>query len=502
MLLRGLRLGGFRQLTDAGVELGPGITLITGENGAGKSTLLEAIVWVLFGRGSVRRSERSIPSLYSSGRVTGRLDVELDHGVVTIERTLERGADSSSTTGVSDVQLPARDVFMRACFTGRRELQALSQLDPAGRMDALARLLGPAGITSARTQGRAAGSILATAIRSMEEELDSAERRMAALAAAPDLLTQYTAELERARSELADAELHASRLHDEWAQKRQDVQTRLDAYHRRSEELRRQIDRLSTAGSSGACPTCDQPLGSGTERVIGRLDDEYYITAQDVKWLTQRHTQLERRPPDVAEADTRRERLRGLVADRADRAARCEQAVQELWSVAQEKQRAQERLVELRARMPAQLATDDLAAVSTAAGAIVRQVASEYDGGIELTREGRVYGLSGSERTPVVSGGDEDLFAIALRIAAARIAAARSGLASLLLLDEPFGTLDGARRTRLVATLRALQPPADQILIATQDAALESHADRVIRITREPGGPAHIDQSAISSEGA
>jgi DNA replication and repair protein RecF len=49
---------GFRNLADAGFEIGPGITLIHGPNGAGKSSLLEALVLSLTGRSTRTRRER------------------------------------------------------------------------------------------------------------------------------------------------------------------------------------------------------------------------------------------------------------------------------------------------------------------------------------------------------------------------------------------------------------------------------------------------------------
>jgi DNA repair exonuclease SbcCD ATPase subunit len=495
MLLRRLRLTAFRQFAAADLELSDGITLITGANGAGKSTLIEGIVWTMFGGGAARRSEHTLPSLQlPHGSTRAELELEIAGTRHILARSLQQPPAESRADVPRGLVLPGRDVFMRACVTGRRELQALAQLGPAARTDTLARLLH--GARAPRGQERAVRptgtGVMAAALRTLEEELESAERRMATLASAPDLLAQYTAELDRARTELAQVEQHADRVQDEWAQKRQDVQTRLDAHRRRGDELKLQIERLSAAGGRGACPTCDQALGSGIERVIGRLDDEFYITTQDVKWLAQRRAQLERRPPDVAEAETRRDRLRALVADRAERVARCEQAVQELWSVAQEQQRAQERLAELRLRAPAQLSSADVASVSTWAAAIVAGITDGHYEAVELTEDGRVYGVHRGVRAPIVSGADEDLFALALRLAAARRVAEAAGLESLLLLDEPFGTLDDKRRRRLLEQLRALRSPAVQIIITTQYDALADCADHHIRVTRAADGLAAV----------
>ena len=50
MYLASLELRDFRRYETAGLELGPGVTVIEGLNGAGKTTLLEAVAWVALGR--------------------------------------------------------------------------------------------------------------------------------------------------------------------------------------------------------------------------------------------------------------------------------------------------------------------------------------------------------------------------------------------------------------------------------------------------------------------
>jgi DNA repair exonuclease SbcCD ATPase subunit len=499
MRLLRLRLTAFRQFDDVSVELAPGVTIIRGGNGAGKSTLLEGIVWALFGAGAARRSEASLRSTFAERETCAELDVEHEGAAFRIRRVLESDANTGGVTLQPLVMtlppelLPepaldaaARELFLRTSVTGRRELQALVQLGPAERLGALARLIGatdPAPRPDAARAASRGSGIVATAVSTLEEELADSTRRMETLASAPDLLTQYGAELERARVELADAESHAERLHDDWAQKRQDVQTRLDAHRRRSDDLKVQIERLSAAGAVGACPTCEQPLGSGAERVVGRLDDEYYITTQDVKWLLQRQAQLERRPPDVMAAETQRERLRARVADRAERVARCEQAVQELWAVAQEKQRTLERIEALTPPSAPQLTAADTARVAAVAGEYVARVSGWRYTGIVLDADGRVHGEMNDGSAQLVSGADEDLFALALRLAAAAIAAERAGASAPLLLDEPFGSLDVARRRALVDLLRDFLPLRGQVIITTHDTDTADLADHVIHVT-------------------
>jgi len=68
---------GFRNLTDAALELGPQITLIHGPNGAGKSSVLEALVLALTGRSTRTRREREAIQFEVD---LARVEVEVESG--------------------------------------------------------------------------------------------------------------------------------------------------------------------------------------------------------------------------------------------------------------------------------------------------------------------------------------------------------------------------------------------------------------------------------------
>jgi DNA repair protein SbcC/Rad50 len=525
MQLHRLRLTQFRQFEEAELVFDEGLMVLFGPSASGKSTLLEAIVWAIFGAGSVRRSEESLRRVRAPEGVPAAVDLEFTAaghrcvlhrsttGTQAAEAELAVGG-SVVASGVNDVATAVagdlgivRDRFMHACFTGRKEIHQLAQLGPVDRMRFLARILGEEASRPAPAAG-GSGDGVADAIAALERELAESAERVRTLATAPDLLAQYTGELERLRPDLQQAEAEAQRLHDDWAQKRQEVDTKLDAYARRAEELKRQIDRLSREGDAGVCPACERPLGPHAERMVARLDDEHYVNAQDTKWLLQRQRQLANKPPDLVQAETRLARLRASVDDRTQRAARCEQATQELWTVASERQRTAEQLEALRRdpsarrpREPRTLRRETLGQLADIAGWYLGRITGGRYTGIALTPDGRIYAVADGAPTPVVSGSDEDAIALVLRLATMQLAGAGRDEARVLLLDEPFGSMDADRRRRAVEVLRGLLTDRPQIVISTRQPDIGAQADHIRHVEYDVDGRAstlHLDGSTRS----
>ena len=82
---------------------------------------------------------------------------------------------------------------------------------------------------------------------------------------------------------------------------------------------------------------------------------------------------------------------------------------------------------------------------------------------------------------PVISGGEEDLANLVLRLAISQMIAERAGQSfSLLILDEVFGSLDESRRHNVVALLRALQDRFEQVILITHIESVREGLDRVV----------------------
>ncbi|MFQ3548249.1 MAG: SMC family ATPase [Armatimonadota bacterium] len=81
------------------------------------------------------------------------------------------------------------------------------------------------------------------------------------------------------------------------------------------------------------------------------------------------------------------------------------------------------------------------------------------------------------ELKPVISGGEDDIVNLALRLAISQMIADRAGQSfSLLVLDEVFGSLDMTRRDNLVNLLQSLKNRFEQIILITH---IESIYDAV-----------------------
>ena len=82
------------------------------------------------------------------------------------------------------------------------------------------------------------------------------------------------------------------------------------------------------------------------------------------------------------------------------------------------------------------------------------------------------------ELKPVISGGEDDIVNLALRLAVSQMIADRAGQSfSLLVLDEVFGSLDDARRDNVVALLQNLKNRFEQIILITHVESIHDAVD-------------------------
>jgi exonuclease SbcC len=111
-----------------------------------------------------------------------------------------------------------------------------------------------------------------------------------------------------------------------------------------------------------------------------------------------------------------------------------------------------------------------------------RLTAGRYDD-LELDEDYLATIRADGEPLRVISGGEEDLANLALRLAISQMIAERAGQPlSLLVLDEIFGSLDEERRTAVVDLLRNLAVQFPQVILITHIESVREGFDRVIRL--------------------
>ncbi len=308
--------------------------------------------------------------------------------------------------------------------------------------------------------------------------------------------------LQQLRADAAEAAGDLAFRTMEWLRERQDAETHLQAYRDRARELRARFTELENSGPDSLCPSCGAPLGERWRDAMGGLQDEWEAVVQDGKWWKRRREQLELKPRELQELESRSVWLHAQVEGAAEQLGR-EQVRQEegfilapgageqggpsaeLKVAGEPLQRvgeAGETVAELTGL------TEMLEAVQGARADLDRETRSEV---LELagTLLGRMTGgnlwglrLSGGRLVPLGQGDpasfevEEDRWAafLALRLALARAAAYRGSRFPGIILGEELDRLDEDARSGCTPFLRDLLRWTDTVLVLTDGTVLHS----------------------------
>ncbi|MEO6878671.1 MAG: SbcC/MukB-like Walker B domain-containing protein, partial [Gemmatimonadaceae bacterium] len=123
---------------------------------------------------------------------------------------------------------------------------------------------------------------------------------------------------------------------------------------------------------------------------------------------------------------------------------------------------------------------------------------------IELDEQYNIIVLEDAIPKPVISGGEEDLANLVLRLAISEMIAERAGQSfSLLILDEVFGSLDDARRHNVVDLLRRLQDRFEQVILITHIESVREGLDRVVTVRYdEESGISRVETESLAGGAA
>jgi len=102
---------------------------------------------------------------------------------------------------------------------------------------------------------------------------------------------------------------------------------------------------------------------------------------------------------------------------------------------------------------------------------------------LELDDQYNLIVLEDGIAKPVISGGEEDMANLVLRLAISQMIAERAGQPfSLLILDEIFGSLDEMRRASVLELLRRLHDRFEQVILITHIESVREGMDQVISV--------------------
>ena len=206
-----------------------------------------------------------------------------------------------------------------------------------------------------------------------------------------------------------------------------------------------------------------------------------FATAKEAKEAAERaqldaQRRLDRAKLGWENALQQRRQVQQRREERAAREAEVKGAKRELL-LREELDRA---FTELRADLNAQLRPE----LSEIGSGFLRDLSRGRYSDLELDEDYKVALLEDGEVKPVISGGEEDIVNLALRLAISQMIADRAGQPlSLLVLDEVFGSLDEERRNAVVELLRGLGDRFPQVILITHIDQLRDGFDRVVRVT-------------------
>jgi exonuclease SbcC len=135
------------------------------------------------------------------------------------------------------------------------------------------------------------------------------------------------------------------------------------------------------------------------------------------------------------------------------------------------------------------------------------ELASEYladltDGrysAVELEEDFTPTVLEDGEAKRVISGGEEDILNLCMRISLSHMLAERAGQHfSLLMLDEVFGSLDDLRRSNVLSLLEKLRKRFEQIIIITHLDDIKDGVQHLIQVEYDEG----VGAAKVYSSGA
>ncbi|MFI5206886.1 MAG: AAA family ATPase [Gemmatimonadales bacterium] len=351
-------------------------------------------------------------------------------------------------------------------------------------------------------------------LQASPEDVLQADARRHQIAGAIEATAQELAVARRAADEAMELDKEKRRLEERLARLAAELAALRPGYDReRHESVRavvheleadvRRAERLG-ALAERATPLAEQRTAAETRRTA--LVDRLATIERELAGL-------EFDEEAFLAAEREMERLEGAwrEAESAVTTARAESTLarERLLETERREQEAAERMArsaelqrELRLHHELDRAIDDLSAdlnaeigpeLSSLAGEFLSSLTDGQFDEVQLDEEFEATLYEDGEPQPVVSGGEEDLTNLVLRLAVSQMIADRAGQPlSLLVLDEIFGSLDDVRQARVMHLLRGLEGRFPQVVLITHVENVRESLDRVLRVRYDEASGAAV----------
>ncbi|MGQ0767353.1 MAG: AAA family ATPase [Gemmatimonadota bacterium] len=330
----------------------------------------------------------------------------------------------------------------------------------------------------------------------LQKEVGNLERNLARV-------QRDVQELAQAARDIATKE----QRHGQWLRELQAIPVGYDAA--RHEQLRRETDRLGPLNERATRLTTllerEGALRHDSTRIAGSTAEltlrhgELTRSREGIRFSETDYARLradqekaagEARAAEVALATARSERTGALrAAESAERASSDLKRAEERADALQRDKRLHDELDRAYTDLRTDLNNALRPELSELASAFLAELTDHRYSELELDDDYNIVVLEDGRPKPVISGGEEDLANLVLRLAISQMIAERAGQAfSLLVLDEIFGSLDDARRTSVVDLLHRLHDRFEQVILIThiESIAVNRRLDRVVRVEYLP----------------
>ncbi|MGD2215977.1 MAG: SMC family ATPase [Gemmatimonadales bacterium] len=353
---------------------------------------------------------------------------------------------------------------------------------------------------------------LVAARKELAQAREERERIKRELAEAETALTQA----EALRAELEAEEARARELAGEIAalpegydaKRHQAVRAGL----KQLEELRTQVTQLETRLERQPRLRAAKAEAEEEERQIGRQVADLERKRAELDYSEDRYRSAEKEYEETRDvlgaANVELERARGeaegarQAADSARQAEREYKKISRTVSEREADYRLHNELDGALGELRLELNDRVRPELSEIASVFVTELTDGRYNQIEIGSSHEVIVLDAGEVKEVISGGEEDIANLVLRLAISQMIADRAGHSlSLLIFDEVFGGLDEQRRESVVQLLQRLQDRFEQVILITHVESIREGMDQVLHVTFDERSGASIVREESPSAG-